>query len=80
MKIVNYDKLIYQSFRLIIPAILLCALAGRVYAQLFPPDGGGPTNVPLASWSFQDPTNWTSDQGYAPMSFTNLAFSNLGDG
>ena len=29
---------------------------------------------------FTDHTNWTSDYGYAPVSFTNLAFSNLGNG
>ena len=40
---------------------------------------GGPTNTPLDSWTFYDRTNWTSDLGYAPVSFTNLAYSNLGD-
>jgi hypothetical protein len=50
-------------------------------AQLLPPGGKfGPTNAPLDSWSFQDPTNWTDDAGNAPISFTNLAFSNLGSG
>ena len=48
------------------------------------PGGGGtnssPTCTPLASWSFHDPTNWISDQGYAPISFTNLDFSYLGNG
>jgi Concanavalin A-like lectin/glucanases superfamily len=48
-------------------------------AQLLPPDGIGPTNAPLDSWSFYDHTNWTSDLGYAPVSFTNLAYSVLGD-
>jgi len=48
-----------------------------------PPSGGtnsSPTYTPLASWSFLDRTNWTSDQGVAPVSFTNLGFSYLGDG
>jgi hypothetical protein len=40
----------------------------------------GPTNLPLDSWSFWDHTNWTSDAGYAPVSFTNLDFSCLGNG
>ncbi|MGH7989157.1 MAG: hypothetical protein ACREDS_03040, partial [Limisphaerales bacterium] len=46
-------------------------------AQLIAP--GGPTNAPLDSWSFLDHTNWTSDLGYAPVSFTNISYSNLGD-
>ena len=40
----------------------------------------GPTNAPLDSWSFNDHTNWTSDLGYAPVSFTNLNFAHLGNG
>jgi len=40
----------------------------------------GPTNTPLDSWSFHDNANWTSDYGYAPVSFTNLNFSYLGNG
>jgi hypothetical protein len=39
-----------------------------------------PTNTPLDSWSFSDPIYWTNDYGYVPVSFTNLAFSYLGDG
>src|SRR5208282_2790376 len=64
---------------LVVVGCLLWTASGLAQA---PPPGGdyGPTNVPLASWSFQDPTNWTSDQGWSPISFTNLAFSNLGDG
>jgi hypothetical protein len=41
--------------------------------------GGGTTYTPLDSWSFNDHTNWTSDNGYFPISFTNLAFSPLGN-
>jgi len=46
------------------------------------PGGGyyGPTNVPLDSWSFQDSVGWTDDSSNAPISFTNISFSNLGDG
>jgi hypothetical protein len=81
MKTVNYIKLGYQLFRLIIPAILLCALAERSYAQISPPGGdSGPTNTPLDSWSFQDNTNWTDDESNAPISFTNIAFAQIGDG
>jgi hypothetical protein len=81
MKTVNHIKLNYQLFRLIILAILLCSLSGAAGAQVPLPGGKfGPTNAPLDSWSFQDSTNWTSDLGYAPISFTNLNFSYLGDG
>jgi hypothetical protein len=46
-------------------------------AQLPPGWKGGPTNTPLDSWSFHDSTNWTSDLGYQPVSFTNLNYSRL---
>jgi hypothetical protein len=39
----------------------------------------GPTNVVLQSWSFYDPVNWLDDDGYAPISFTNITYSRLGD-
>jgi Concanavalin A-like lectin/glucanases superfamily/Bacterial TSP3 repeat len=82
MKTVNYIKLNYQLLRLIIPAILLCSLAGAAYAQFLPPGGGGggPTNAPLDSWTFYDHTNWTDDASNAPISFTNITSSYLGDG
>jgi hypothetical protein len=41
--------------------------------------GGGPTNVILQSWSFYDTVNWLDDDGYSPLSFTNIANSRLGD-
>jgi hypothetical protein len=71
--------------RALIVAGFLSALTSAVYASLPGPGGGGSTNsspnyTPLDSWSFHDNTNWTSDLGFAPISFSNLAFSNLGDG
>jgi hypothetical protein len=39
-----------------------------------------PTYYPLDTWSFDDTNAWTSDYGYAPVSFTNLIVSLLGDG
>src|SRR5207249_10025933 len=42
-----------------------------------PPVGG--SNPWLDYWSFGN-TNWLTDLGYAPLSFTNLSSSNLGDG
>lgn len=52
---------------------LACAMA-----QMPPGFDGSPTNIPLASWSFKDNTNWTSDQGHLPTSFTNVVSSDLG--
>lgn len=62
---------------LIVAGFLLGAVGAK--AQAPPGDGGGVTNVPLDSWTFYDRTNWTSDLGDAPISFTNLASSYLGD-
>ena len=63
-------------------AILLMYLGniGRASVPVFPGGFDGPTNVPIASWSFHDPTNWTDDLGYAPVSFTNIGNSYLGNG
>jgi concanavalin A-like lectin/glucanase superfamily protein len=61
-------------------AILFCIAPRILHAQLTPPDDGGydwPTN--LNSWSFHDATDWTSDLGYAPVSFTNIDLAKLGD-
>ena len=64
----------------IVAAFAICVLNAR--AQLDPGGGKyGPTNAPLDSWTFYDDhTNWTSDLGYAPISFTNLNYSYLGNG
>jgi hypothetical protein len=59
--------------------LLLCLLPGAVQAVIpMPP----PTNSPtmLDSWSFTDTNTWTSDYGFAPLSFTNLSASILGNG
>lgn len=57
---------------------LLLFLAQAAVAQQLPPDF---KKLPatLDSWSFKDTNNWTDDNGNAPISFTNLAWSNLGD-
>lgn len=49
-------------------------------APILPGGGYGPTNQPLDTWSFQDSTGWLDDSNNAPISFTNLAYSYLGDG
>ena len=54
--------------------VLLLALrflCGGVKAQV-PPLPPFPSDPYLDSWSFYDPTNWFSDLGYAPISFTNI--------
>jgi hypothetical protein len=65
--------------RLIVSLLLLGFGAATARAQL-DPGGGTPPPTPIGSWSFSDPTNWTSDLGYAPVSFTNLNYSYLGNG
>ena len=68
--------------RAIIVAGILFVLLPQSRAITGPPGGGTPSSgyTPLDSWSFHDHTNWTSDLGYAPVSFTNLGWSYLGDG
>jgi hypothetical protein len=66
------------------PIFLLALLGfladvGHAAGPGFPDGGGAPTNTPLDSWSFYDHTNWTSDNGYFPVSFTNIISSQLGD-
>jgi hypothetical protein len=78
----NSRKPDYIFARAFIVAGFLFGL-GNGLAQTLPGGGGtnsSPTYTPLDSWSFADSTNWTSDKGYAPVSFTNLDFSYLGDG
>jgi hypothetical protein len=58
--------------------ILLCPLGEKVGAAIPSPGDPGPTNTLLNSWSFTDTTNWLSDHGYPPASFTNLGVSTLG--
>ena len=67
--------------RLFIGFVFLILIdAASVMAQPSPLDpGSAPTNTPIASWSFYDNTNWTSDQGFSPISSTNLEYSYLGD-
>jgi len=79
-------KLIHIGARALIVTGLLFALPPESPAASLMPGGGGggggagPTYTPLDSWSFCDKTNWTSDYGYAPVSFTNLNYSYLGNG
>src|SRR5260221_5860706 len=69
--------------RVMVVAWILFA-TGNGMAQGLPGGGGGGssdiTNTPLQTWSFSNPTNWPSDSGYLPLSFTNLGYSHLGNG
>jgi hypothetical protein len=59
----------------------LFALSRPIHAQGLPGGTNSYTGyAPLDSWTFLNSTNWTSDKGYAPVSFSNLAFSPLGNG
>ena len=62
----------------IVAGVLLFAKNGLAQPN-FSDGNSDPDYPPLNSWSFTDSTLWKSDLGYAPISFTNLAFSNLGD-
>ncbi len=51
----------------------------RAVGPVLPGGTNDSSYTPLDSWSFNDTNNWTSDLGYAPVSFTNLSFSFLGN-
>lgn len=65
---------------LILLLVLLCPLAGALGSAPPSPGDPGPTNVLLNTWSFADTNNWLSDLDHPPLSFTNLAASDLGAG
>lgn len=64
-----------------------CSILGwlclsTVLAPATIPDPGGgsaPAPAPLDYWSFENTNTWASVRGYAPISFTNLDSSGLGD-
>src|SRR6266850_2686844 len=60
----------------LILCVLLCPLPRLLHAQGIPPDN---TNF-LTSWTFFDTNSWHTDWDDAPISFTNLSSSTLGDG
>lgn len=63
----------------ILALLLLLLLIPGTARAVFPP-GNTNSSTTLDTWSFNGTTNWTSDLGYAPISFTNLSSSPLGDG
>ena len=58
------------------------ALPAALLAQIGFPGGGKFYSLPdpLNTWSFTDTNNWTSDAGYAPVSFTNINSMQFGNG
>jgi hypothetical protein len=81
------EKRPFRNITSILPRVFIVAfflfIVSEAQAQPTLPGSGtnsSPTYTPQESWSFRDSTNWTSDYGYAPVSFTNLAYSNLGNG
>jgi len=72
----------YAFVYVLIGAAFLFGVELKNQAQVISPGGGRTNSQPsaLEAWTFQDNVNWTSDRGYAPVSFTNLNFSYLGDG
>ena len=77
----SWNRIIHLARALIVAGFLFALMPNGLAFSMDPGGGGsGPTNAPLDSWSFYDHTNWTSDLGYAPVSFTNLNFSYLGNG
>jgi len=64
-------------------AVVWLGLAAKfAQASVMAPGGtnSSPNYVPLNSWSFNDTNFWTSDNGCAPLSFTNLTSNYEGNG
>jgi len=77
----NCGLICHCGFRALVLAGAMCASVPLARAIVPGPGTNSETAyTALNSWSFHDHTNWTSDNGYSPVSFTNLAFSNLGNG
>jgi hypothetical protein len=76
-------NIIVTLIRAFVVAVFLLALLPTSRAlSIGPGDGGphsGPAYTPLDSWSFNF-SGWLSDRTNAPISFTNLDFSQLGNG
>jgi hypothetical protein len=86
MKTNNGEKGIFHAFShafaraLVVAGFLLGVNAFAFIPPSFFGTNASPNYVQLESWSFFDSTNWTDDDGYTPLSFTNLNSSYLGNG
>src|ERR1017187_4926161 len=68
----------WRAWQLILP--LFFSAVPALQAQVPFPSGGGTNSSPwLDSWSFNDTSGWTSDLGYAPVSFTNITWTWQGE-
>jgi hypothetical protein len=68
------------SRALVVAGFLLGINAFAFIPSSFFGTNANPNYVQLESWSFNDSMNWTDDDDYDPLSFTNLYSSNLGNG
>ena len=83
MKTTKREDQVFVGFHRVFTWLLLAASTVASVSTGWgqsPPIPGVPTNTPLASWSFSDTTNWTSDQGALPIGFTNINWTALGEG
>jgi hypothetical protein len=72
----------YSRYFSVPPIIIAVFMFGATssLAQMLPPGaGGGLTNAPLDSWSFNDTNSWTDDASNTPVSFTNITGMMFGD-
>ena len=74
----SFQKLIVNPARALVVAGFVFSVVNG-FAQALPPIKSG-LPAPLDSWSSTDTNYWTSDSGYAPVSFTNITSMLFGDG
>src|ERR1041384_8198034 len=77
MNIRNFSNALRRGYAWRTISTILLFLGGAAHAVI-----PAPTDPPLNldSWSFFDVTNWATDFGNLPVTFTNLSASNLGNG
>jgi hypothetical protein len=77
----------FSAFTLARSLVVVCvsfvSVATALFAQSPPGPTGGDTNnyygTPISGWRFHDTNTWYSDFGYAPVSFSGIFGSPLGD-
>src|ERR1043166_3062983 len=67
----------WNNWSIGITVLIFCFFTSKTVHAQAPPDWFFPTNI--SSWSFEDTSNWTSDLGYPPISFSNITNSLQGD-
>ena len=66
-----------RTIAAVIALLVLCVFDLTLRAQSLPPEWDFPTA--FNAWSFFDTTNWTSDKGILPVTFTNITGALRGD-